>query len=89
MYKFALSLLLLQTIKKHRRKKILGSYPYTTVVFSITLALFVIGLCGLLLLYANRLSNLVRNRIEIQVYLDKYLEEHEVSKVKQAIRVRS
>ncbi len=89
MYKFALSLFLLQTIKKHRRKKILGSYPYATVVFSITLALFVIGLCGLLLLYANRLSHLVRNRIEIQVYLDKYLEDTEVAKVKQAIGIRS
>lgn len=79
----------LQTVKKYRRKKILGSYPYATVVFSITMALFVIGLCGLLLLYTNRLSHSIKNSIEIQVYLDKYIAESDIAKITQTIQART
>jgi cell division transport system permease protein len=57
--------------QRFKRKKRLGSYPYFTVVFSITTALFVIGLCGLLLLHARRLSTIIRQNLEIQVYLHK------------------
>ena len=53
---------------KIRRKKKLGSYPYVSVVFSITLALFVIGLFGLLLLYANKLTQVIQENVEIQVF---------------------
>ena len=54
-----------------RRRHKAGSYPQLTVGFSVTLALFVIGLCGLLLLHARRLSVLLRENIEVQVYLEK------------------
>jgi cell division transport system permease protein len=65
--------------RKHTftRKKKLGSYPYFTVVFSITTALFVIGLCGLLILQAQRLSAIVRQNLEIQTYLDKDLSQEQ------------
>ncbi|MES2731641.1 MAG: permease-like cell division protein FtsX [Bacteroidota bacterium] len=64
----------MQEEKKYRfRKKRLGSYPYFTVVFSITTALFVIGLCGLLILHARRLTTIVRQNLEVQVYLHKSL----------------
>lgn len=56
---------------RSRKKKKLGSYPYTSVIFSITLALFVIGLFGLLLLHTNKLTEIIRENIEIQVYLEK------------------
>ena len=56
-----------------RRKKKLGSYPTPLVVFSITLALVVIGLFGLLLLHAHKLSEAVRQNLEVQVYLDRDL----------------
>jgi len=60
-------------IKKNKlkNKKRVGSYPFITVIFSITLALFVIGLCGLLLLQASRLSKNIQENLEIYVYLDK------------------
>ena len=54
-----------------RKKKKLGSYPYLSVIFSITLALFVIGLFGLLLLHTSKLTEMIRENIEIQVYLSK------------------
>ncbi|WP_242918258.1 cell division protein FtsX [Pontibacter liquoris] len=61
--------------RKSIRKKKLGSYPHTMVVFSITVALFVIGVFGLLLIHANKLSDKVKESIEMQVYLDRNLTE--------------
>lgn len=55
------------------KKKKLGNYPHTMVVFSITLALFVIGMFGLLLIHAGKLSEKVKESIEMQLYLDKNL----------------
>jgi cell division transport system permease protein len=74
---------------KYKRKKRLGSYPYFTVVFSLTLALFVIGLGGLLILQASKLSNIVKENIEIQIYLDKYLTPTEISQVEKALTKRA
>lgn len=56
---------------KQRKKKKLGSYPYLSVVFSIFLSLVVIGLFGLLFIYANKLTTIIKENIEIQVYLKK------------------
>ncbi len=58
-----------------KQKKTLGSYPYFTVVFSITMALFVIGLFGLVLLHASRLSEIIKGNIAMQVYLQRSLTE--------------
>lgn len=71
----------MQTDKKYKKKKKLGSYPYVSVVFSITLALFVIGIFGLLLLHTNKLTQLIRENIEIQIYLNKYITESETIKI--------
>ena len=65
------------------RKKKLGSYPTLLVVFSITLALVVIGLFGLLLLHAQKLSEVVRENLEVQVYLDRDLPETELLRLQQ------
>jgi cell division transport system permease protein len=67
----------------HTRKKKLGSYPTLLVVFSITLALVVIGLFGLLLVHAQRLSEVVRENLEVQVYLDRDLPETELLRLQQ------
>ncbi|MFD2512428.1 cell division protein FtsX [Pontibacter locisalis] len=60
---------------KHIKKKKLGNYPHLMVVFSISLALFVIGLFGMLLIHASELSEKVKESIEMQVYLDRNLTE--------------
>jgi cell division transport system permease protein len=67
---------------KPSRKKKLGSYPHAMVIFSITLALFVIGLFGLLLIHAAKLSNLVKESLEVQVYLDRNLTESQLAALK-------
>lgn len=70
---------------KFRKKKKLGSYPYVSVVFSISLALFVIGLFGLLILHANRLTRIIKENIEIQVYLNRTISENDKIKIRKTL----
>ncbi|WP_426492814.1 cell division protein FtsX [Hymenobacter sp. 102] len=65
------------------RKKKLGSYPHLMVVFSITLALLVIGLFGLLLIHAHKVSTLVKENLEMQVYLERGLPETQLLQLQQ------
>ena len=62
---------------RHKKKKKLGSYPYVSVVFSITLALFVIGLFGLLMLHANSLTRMIRENVTMQVFLNRTISEND------------
>jgi len=62
---------------KNRKKKKLGSYPYLSVVFSITLALFLIGILGLMILHANKLTSIIRENITMEVYLQKTVTEND------------
>lgn len=56
-------------MEKVTRKKKLGGYPAVGVVISVTLALFVIGLFGMLIQYSQQLEIQVRENIKMQVYL--------------------
>ncbi len=67
---------------KFKKKKKLGSYPYFSVVFSNTIALFVVGLFALLLLQSRRLTQIIRNNIEIQIYLDKDISDSNISRLR-------
>jgi cell division transport system permease protein len=60
--------------KIHHKKK-LGGYPAVGVVISVTLALFVVGLFGLLIIYSQQLEKQVRQNIRMQVYLKSSLTE--------------
>ncbi|MCI0750854.1 MAG: ABC transporter permease [Flammeovirgaceae bacterium] len=61
--------------KSTRQKKNLGSYPSVGVIISITLALFVTGLFGVLIMYSQQFESLVRENIKLQVYLRNGLSE--------------
>ena len=63
------------------KKKKLGSYPFISVVFSITLALFVVGLFGILVLYTEELARIVKENVKIQVYLKNQLEEKDIKAI--------
>ena len=56
-------------MERKTRKRKLGGYPAVGVVISMTLALFVISLFGLLVIYSQELENQVRMNILLQVYL--------------------
>ena len=60
---------------KYTSRKKLGSYPTLGVIVSITLALFVIGLFGLLIIYSIQLEKVVRENVKMQVYLNSNLTE--------------
>ncbi|HNP19072.1 MAG TPA: permease-like cell division protein FtsX [Fulvivirga sp.] len=71
--------------KRSRKKKKLGSYPYVSVVFSITLSLFVIGLFGMLILHTNKLTQLIKENIEVQVYLNKDVTDNQRIQVQKSL----
>uniref|UniRef100_UPI004048AD25 cell division protein FtsX n=2 Tax=Roseivirga sp. TaxID=1964215 RepID=UPI004048AD25 len=67
--------------KKVRKKKKVGAYQYGTVIFSVALALFVVGLFGILLLHTNKLTSNIQENIELQVYLKKNISENQRSRI--------
>jgi cell division transport system permease protein len=69
-------------MEKGTHKKKLGGYPATGVVISTTLALFVIGLFGLLLIYSQQLEKKVRENIRMQVYLRSNISETQRLEIK-------
>lgn len=71
--------------KKIRRKKKLGSYPIANVVISISLALFFVGVFGILYIHAKQLKNSVQNNMEVQVYLKKELSNSEITKLQKTL----
>lgn len=71
--------------KKYRKKKKLGNYPAVSVVFSVTLALFVMGLFALLLLITQNLTRVIQENVEIQVFLNNDLNENEIDKIKKVL----
>lgn len=71
--------------KKPRKRRKLGSYPFVSVVFSITVALLVLGLFGWVLLHSSRLGKQIQENIELQVYLNKSISNADINKIKTAI----
>lgn len=67
------------------KKKKLGSYPFVSVVFSITLALFVVGLFGILVIYTEELARIVKENVKIQVYLKNQLEEKDIKAIEKQL----
>ncbi len=57
------------------KKKKIGSYPNAMIVFSLTAALFLIGFCGLLVVQSKKLVSIIRQNIEIRVFVDKNTSE--------------
>lgn len=70
------------------RKKKLGTYPFATVVFSITLALLVIGLFGALMIYVEQLERTVREQVRVQVYLKSGLAPVQIQQIKKNLSAR-
>ncbi len=70
----------------HRpQKKRLGNYPIINVIFSITLALFFIGLFGLFVLHTEKLTTCIKENVEMQAYLDKNVSENQSIRIHQLL----
>lgn len=57
------------------KKKKIGSYPNVMIVMSLTAALFLIGFCGLLVIQSKKLVSIIRENIEVRIFLNKELSQ--------------
>ena len=72
--------------KNQRKKTRLGSYKFVSVLFSITLSLFITGLVGLIIIQAKTLTSIIRENIEIQVFLNKNLKKAEIDQITKKLK---
>mmetsp|Transcript_5419 Transcript_5419/g.12032 ORF Transcript_5419/g.12032 Transcript_5419/m.12032 type:complete len:286 (-) Transcript_5419:254-1111(-) len=63
----------------------LGNYPIVNVVLSTTFALLALGLFGLLILHAARLTDIIKENVQVQVYLHKNVTENETIRIGQLL----
>ncbi|ADB36849.1 cell division protein FtsX [Spirosoma linguale] len=71
-----------------RNKKKVGAYPSGMILFSLTLALFLIGFCGLLAIQSKKLVTYIRENYEVRAFLDKDLDVKKSSALFRAISER-
>ncbi len=67
------------------RKKKLGGYPALGVMTSITLALFVLGLFGTLIIYSNQFGRIVRDNLNVKIFLKSTLTETQRNQLERTI----
>jgi cell division transport system permease protein len=72
-------------MQKSSHKKKLGGYPAVGVVTSITLALFVLGLFGTLIMYSNQFGRIVRDNLNVTVFLKSTLTETQRNQIERTI----
>jgi cell division transport system permease protein len=75
----------LKAQKRYKRTKV-GSYPYLSVIFSTTLALFLLGLFGMLLINTNKLVDYIQENLEMQVYLNSNVTDNQANRLQSQIR---
>ncbi|GIV36306.1 MAG: cell division protein FtsX [Cyclobacteriaceae bacterium] len=64
-------------MQRNATRKKFGNYPFPGVIISITLALLVAGLLGLLIAYAAQFEKVVRNQVRVQIYLKNGLTDNQ------------
>ena len=71
-----------------KTKKQLGYFKFGSVLFSTTLSLFIVGLFGIILIQASSLTKMIRENIEIQVFLDKELSSEQLAQIRKNLAER-
>jgi cell division transport system permease protein len=71
-----------------RKKKTLGHFKFGSVLFSTTLSLFIVGLFGVIFIQAKSLTKMIRENIEVQVFLEKNLTEEQLKTIQSEIEGR-
>jgi len=69
-----------------RARKKLGNFSSISVIFSITLALFVIGLFGILIVYSSELERVVRENFRVQIFLKNDLTDSTKATIKKRLQ---
>ena len=73
---------------RRRQKRKLGSFPFLSVIFSVTLSLVVMGIFGIAFIYLKTLTSIVQSNVEVQVYLDKSTRDHDVKRLQKIMTTR-
>jgi cell division transport system permease protein len=60
----------------------IGQFPNTVIVLSLSFALFIIGLCGLLSFQARHLSTSIKQNVFLSIYLDNNLDSVQINALK-------
>ncbi|MCU0437929.1 MAG: permease-like cell division protein FtsX [Raineya sp.] len=68
-----------------QKSRNLGSYPYASVILSITIALMALGVLCMLIIAILNFSKAVKENVEVQVMLDNGLTNDEITKIRLAI----
>jgi cell division transport system permease protein len=64
-----------------RKKAKLGRFKFVSVLFSTTLSLFIVGLFGVIVIQAKTLTSIIRQNIEIQVFLNKNITDEDKAQI--------
>lgn len=67
------------------KKKKIGSYPNTMIVVSLTAALFLVGLCGLLVIQSKKLISIIKQQVEVRAMIDKSIDSTQILNLKKEI----
>jgi cell division transport system permease protein len=67
------------------KAKRVGSFLSLNIILSTTLALFIFGMCGLLIIQANRLGVLIKENAELQVFLEHDLPKNQLEDLKKLL----
>lgn len=71
--------------EKFQRRRLRGSY--LSVILSVSLVLFTLGLLGLVMLYAQKLSTQVKENIGFTIYLHDDIKEVDIQRLQKAIDI--
>ena len=69
--------------EKYNRRRYQASY--ITTLISITLVLFMLGIVGLIVLHAKRLSGHVRENIGLRIFIKENVKEAEIIRLKKVL----
>jgi len=77
-------------MKLHSRKKTrLGRFKFISILFSTTLSLFIVGLFGVIVIQAKTLTSIIRENIEVQIFLHKNLSDNEIKNIGRTLEAKA
>ncbi|NND62022.1 MAG: ABC transporter permease, partial [Flavobacteriaceae bacterium] len=73
------------SFEKYQKRRLISSY--FSVVISISLVLFLLGLLGLFVINSNQISNYFKEQIPLSIYLKDDAKEVEINQLKQSLEM--
>ena len=71
--------------EKKIKKKKLGNYPFLSVIFSVSLSLFLLGIFSILLISSFKMKENIQKNIELNIYLNKVVSLNDIERINKII----